>query len=185
MDTPWFSDYLKTYENELEIYTYLHDSQFVTTLILGSFLMSQAVYYIKTHGENRRKTFQLYFGLIVGIGIIGNLLISYKFMIEMENIFNKPSYEIKAENNIINASEMYMLHGISIEYYDFNKTKQLYKPTSTNIELKEYQDLLLKKQHQIPLKITISFLIMIYAYYLGNLLANRKIKKDTTNQKSQ
>jgi len=185
LDTPWFNNYLKAYENELEIYSYVKNSRFITLLILSSFLISQAIYYIKVNGENKRKIFQLYFGIFVGIGIVGKLLISYELMLYNNNLFNKPSFDIKAENNSFNASDMYNLYGISIEYYDVNKTKQIYKPAPEQIEIKKYQDFLIEKQHQIPLKITISFLTMIYAYYLGNMLANRKIKKDITNQRSQ
>lgn len=184
LDTPWFNDYLEAFKNELEINIYLQNSQFITSLILASFLISQAIYFIKINGESKRKKLELYFGIFVGIGIVWNLLTSYETLIRFEKLFDKP-YEIKAENNVFTASNIYNIHGISIEYYDYNKTKQLYKPTSTDIKLRKTKNLLIKKQQQIPLKISISFLILIFACYLGNMLANRKIKKDITIHRSQ
>lgn len=196
VDTPWFSDYLKTYDNEMEMYICLIDIQRMTFLMLTSFLIAQASYFIKLNGESKRKTIELLFGLFFGSTIISELLISYYETVSWRSFFitqQKP-YELKAENTIFTASDMYHKYGLLIEYYDFNKTKQQFKPTETDKENKKNIDFLndsiFKKQDKIPLYLVLSFLVMVYAYYLGNLLAKRKIKKnqnineDITNTRS-
>jgi len=177
LDTPWFSDYLSTYDNEQEIRDYLHISQFRTSLILASFLIGQATYFIKINGESKRKILELSFGLFIGITLIENLLTSYDRLVEFESILAHTPSKVKAENTLINAYDMYHMKGISIEYYDCNKTKLQYKPSLIDIQLRKQKNLWTEKLHKIPFIIVISFLVMIFSYFIGDFLADRRIKK--------
>jgi len=180
LDTPWFSDYLRGYNNELEIRNYLQTTQFITTLILASFLISQATYFITLNGESKRKLFELSFGLFVGVILIENLLTYYDRMVEFEKLMVHKPNKVKAENTILNAYDMYYMHGISIEYYDCNHTKHQYKPLSIEIELREQKIMRTEKLHKIPHYIVISFFIIIFSYSLGNILGDRKKEHNKT-----
>jgi hypothetical protein len=180
VDTPWFSDYLKSYDNEMEIFIYLIDIQRVTSLLLTSFLIGQASYFIKLNGDSKRKIIELSFGLFFGSIIINQLLISYVRLADITKFLKtqKKPYELKAENTLFTAVDIYYKYGILIEYYDCNKTKHKYIPTEQDKKFKKEMDSIensyIKQQNRIPFYLVISFLVMIYSYYLGNRLARKK-----------
>lgn len=175
---------MRNYDNELEIRSYLQSAKFITTLILASFLISQANYLITLNGESKRKIFELSFGLFIGVLLIENLLTYYDRMVEFEKLIMHKPNKIKAENTILNAYDMYYMHGISIEYYDCNHTKHQYKPSSSEIKLREQKIMTTENLHKIPHYIVISFFIMLFSYYLGNFLGDRKKKHNKTLERN-
>jgi len=73
---------------------------------------------------------------------------------------------------------------LSPNIMDENNTKQQYKPSLKEIQLKkEYKTIekdkkvFVKLFNEVPLNIVIAFLTMISAFYFSSILAKRKLKK--------
>ena len=152
-------------------------------LILSSFLIAHAQYRLRLDGQSKKRMIQLLLGIFFGVMIIGKLLLSYYRLVYVQNWISNFAFsqEIKAKNTIADASRMYELHGVLIEYYDINKTKKMYEPTPTDIKIKERREMTDEEIHSIPVYLVMAFTIMIFAYWFGNLLANRSIKRKSNS----
>ena len=121
-----------------------------------------------------------------GILLITKILAFYYMSIPLLDFSNKSHYYggTEAKKDIIHAYSAYMDYGIITEYYDENNTKQQYKPSLKEIQLKkEYKTIekdkkvFVKLFNEVPLNIVIAFLTMISAFYFSSILAKRKLKK--------
>ena len=185
LDTPWFSDYLNTFEYEHEIRYYLIDAQLFTSITLASFLISHAYYSIKIHGKNLYKEIQSTLGVIIAIRVIFDFLDSYQtaVMIEKMLMMMNTSQTVKAKNSITDAYNMYYNQGIAIEYFECNTTKKIYKPSSKHIRLREEKIFTSNRKDRIPLYIVISFIILITSFYYTYSLTNRELHSKNNKSK--
>lgn len=182
--TVWLDDYFLIYKDQVEFSYLVGSIKFYTSLILIFFLIAQANYMIKLNLNIERKKLQLDLGIFFGSLLIFKILIFYYISIPLMEVRNKTNYHggIKAQNTIINAVNIYIHHGISIEYYDENKTQQKYQPSLDYIQLKEQYEIMEKNNslfmnnfHKAPLNLGIAFLTIIGALYFGSILAKRKL----------
>jgi len=174
--TDWFTSQSNAYEDKLPILLYLQEIQFISSLLLTSFIIAYANYSIKAFGINFKRRIIFYFGLFFAIVIITKLLSSYYIMTYL-NKFNNIPIEIKAKNTILNASNLYYQYGLEIEYYHYDNTIKKFQPSEKDKQIRRLQEMADDKLYRIPIVIVISFLIMLIAYAMSEKLAMRKLTK--------
>lgn len=94
------------------------------------------------------------------------------------------SREIKVKNTLFDANRIYIMYGVKIKYFDFNKTKTIYSPT------KEYEKLrrtLVWQKNELnrhPTYLMIGFLLIALAFYLSTILTERAMKNKMDDKKA-
>ena len=149
-----------------------------TTFILIGFIIGNANYGLYLNGTNKIKKVQLRIGVYLATAMIIKVLISYTVSLYKLDSFNNFTSlnEVKAENNIISAMDIYSMTGKRIEYYDLNKTKRLYEPLQESIEFYELRESVINDINRTPFYVTAIFLILILSYYLSVLFGKRTIQ---------
>ena len=167
--TAWLDNYFLIYKEQLEFRSLVGHIKFYTSLILIFFLIAQANYMIKLKCNVKRKKLQLDFGIMFGALLILKIVGFYYG-------------GTKAKKHIINVTMAYINHGVISEYYDENDTKQQYKPSIKDIQLRKELDIIEKDKkvfiklfHEAPLNIVIAFLTLIGAFYFSSRLARWKL----------
>ena len=189
--TAWLDNYFLVYKEQLEFRAMIGHIKFYTSLILIFFLIAQANYMIKLNRNIKRKILQLDFGIMFGALLILKIVVFYYISIPIIELTNNSHYYggTEAKKNIINVKMAYIHHGVISEYYDENRSKQQYKPSSIDIQLHEKFNIVEKDRkvfmklfHETPLNIVIAFLTLIGAFYFSSRLASWKLKKTLVNQ---
>ena len=134
---------------------------------------------ILRYGETKKRSFQKQAGLFFGFSILISILSSLYVATYSDKLLEELNYsrEIRAKNTLFDANRIYIMHGVKIEYFDFNKTKTIYSPT------KEYEKLrrtLVWQKNELnrhPTYLMIGFLLIALAFYLSTILAERAMKK--------
>ncbi len=171
LETDWFKDEFLSYENN-KIFVYLQSIRFISFLFLISFLIAYGNYFSKIKPKESKNKFIYIIGVFFAVSIILKLLVSYYLGVYINKEI-KYDYNIKAENTIIEASRLYYDYGISIEYYDSMKKIQKFKPSASDLEIRNLKEIVQMQLHIIPLKIVFSFLMIIISLYVSNFLAKK------------
>ena len=180
LNTTWLDIYI----DKTSTFIYFKYSYLASMLILSSFLIAHARYHIKLSGQSNKRFFQLTVGILFGITVIGKLLMTYYYLAYTQQLLSEMSFskEIKAENTIFDADRMYEIHGVLIEYYDFNRTKKIYEPSPIVKEIKKLRDTSIDEMHLIPVSLVLVFLVLIFSSWLGNQIAYRSLKRKSNNE---
>ena len=176
INTTVLDGFIQIYGDDFSTKIYLKHIHLLTMLILTCFLIVDSKYAIVFGGKSERKEMQLSFAMSMGIIIIVEILMIYyksvyyeKMLYEIESM-----RKIKAENNLITASDLYYRYGIIIEYFDVYKNKLQFEPSKSDIEIIENKAMLVKQQYLVPFYLVITFLMLIFSYSGAAVLANKK-----------
>jgi len=177
--TIYFDKEVVTYIDDLGYSDLIKSAMIYSGILLTTFIIAYANYSIKLNGKNNKNEMLLGIGLFFIISIIGDILISYYMSIKMLELSDRIFYprEVKANNNISVASNIYYLYGVEIEYYDFTKTKKKYKPSEGDLSLRKLRNSSVDEIHRTPIYITIAFILLICSFYFSNLLASKRIEQ--------
>lgn len=171
---------------EFGLYDYRNSIRIYSSLLLVFFLIFHANYMIHSVGKTKKRTYQREAGLLFGGFILINIFTTYYLAVNVSKVLNSFVYggKIKADNRLPYASSMYHMHGVEIEYFDFNNTKVIYSPTEEDEELREQLAWQKDEMHRHPTYLTVAFILMILAFYLSDLFAKRTVQKHNKNEET-
>jgi len=177
VETSWLDKYysISTLKQKIQMSTI----SFYSLTLLLFFLIANARYNIDRNIKIKRKKIQLAFGILLSLLLILNLLASHKLFLRLNKLEHesyKNDYLVSIQNQSHLAYKLYDKYGISIEYFDFNQTKQKFIPTKEQIQIRNNFTVINQEKEYIPYKITYIFTSMILAFYLGLFFSRREEK---------
>ncbi len=189
LETSLFDTFFLSFKEEVWFTFYLGYTKLLTSLILISFIITQAKYSLILNPNSKYKKEQLYFGVSLGILIVVKFLFFFyisAMLLDTLKPDNKKYYgSVKAKNHTKDALIVYIEHGVSIEYYDENNTIQKYVPSPPYIGYRETTKKVdaMNKQYDsfrdyIPVNISLTFLTIIFSFLFASFLAKRKMTKE-------
>jgi len=178
-NTSLFDTTLLSWLKDLGYDKYLIATKIISSLLLLFFLMFHANYIIKVEGESEKRILQKHIGITFNAVIIIGILSSYYLMVYTDDLIDTINYDrqITAENNILDAHREYIAHGVTIEYFNPDKTKHIYIPIKEDKELRALLDDKKNELHRKPLYLLIAFLLFISSFYFSDMLAKKTLQK--------